>query len=104
MEGEERKVPLAVGSSLYRIAQEALANVYRHAGASAIDVQLAFSDGSVSLEIRDNGCGFSVEAVSTSGRGLHNLRQRADELGGNVEIISAPGQGASVRVTLPTTD
>ncbi len=104
VEGDERKVSLAVGSSLYRIAQEALANVYRHAGASAIDVQLAFSDSSVSLEIRDNGRGFSVDSASTSGQGLHNMRQRADEMGGNVEIISAPGQGASVRVTLPTTD
>ncbi len=104
VEGDERKVSLAVGSSLYRIAQEALANVYRHAGASAIDVQLAFSDSSVSLEIRDNGRGFSVDAASTSGRGLHNMRERAGELGGVVEITSAPGQGASVRVTLPTTD
>jgi len=104
VEGDERKVSLAVGSSLYRIAQEALANVYRHAGASAIDVQLAFSNNSVSLEIRDNGRGFSVDSASTSGRGLHNMRQRAGELGGVVEITSAPGQGASVRVTLPTTD
>ena len=104
VEGDERKVSLAVGSSLYRIAQEALANVYRHAGASAIVVHLAFSDSSVSLEIRDDGRGFNVDAASASGRGLHNMRQRADEMGGNVEIISAPGQGASVRVTLPTTD
>ena len=104
VEGEERKVPLAVGSSLYRIAQEALANVYRHAGASEIVIHLAFFDSSVSLEIRDDGRGFSLDAASTSGRGLHNMRQRAGELGGIVEITSAPGQGASVRVTLPTTD
>ena len=104
VEGDERKVSLAVGSSLYRIAQEALANVYRHAGASAIVVHLAFFDSSVSLEIRDNGRGFSVDAASTSGRGLHNMRQRAGDLGGVVEITSATGQGASVRVTLPTTD
>jgi NarL family two-component system sensor histidine kinase LiaS len=104
VEGDERKVSLAVGSSLYRIAQEVLANVYRHAGASAIVVRLAFFDSSVSLEIRDNGCGFSVDVASTSGRGLDNMRQRAGELGGAVEITSAIGQGASVRVTLPTTD
>jgi signal transduction histidine kinase len=102
VKGEERKVPLAVGSSLYRVAQEALANVYRHAEASAIDISLAFYDDSVSLEVRDDGHGFSVDEGLASGRGLRNIRQRADELGGDVKITSAPGQGASVRVTLPT--
>lgn len=101
VEGQERKVSPAVGSSLYRIAQEALANVYRHAGASAIDVRLAFRDDSVSLEVQDNGRGFSVDSASASGRGLRNIHQRAGELGGHLEITSAPGQGTSVRVTLP---
>ncbi len=101
VEGKERKVPLAVGSSLYRITQEALANVYRHAEASAIDITLAFRDDSVSLEVRDNGLGFGVDAASAHGRGLRNIHQRAGELGGDAEIVSAPGRGTSVRVTLP---
>jgi signal transduction histidine kinase len=101
VEGEEGKVPLAVGSSLYRIAQEALANAYRHAGASAIDVHLAFRADSVSLEVRDNGRGFRVNSASASGRGLRNIRQRAAELGGQAEISSAAGQGTTVRVTVP---
>ena len=101
VEGDERTVPLAVGSSLYRIAQEALANAYRHAGASVIDVRLAFRPGSVSLEVRDNGRGFSVDSASTGGRGLRNIRQRADELGGQVEIASDPNRGTTVRVTIP---
>jgi signal transduction histidine kinase len=104
VEGEERKVPLAVGSSLYRIAQEALANVYRHAEASAIDVRLAFCADSVSLEVQDNGRGFSVGSASAGSRGLRNIHQRAGELGGSVEIASAPGEGTSVRVTLPITE
>lgn len=102
VEGKERKVSLAVGSSLYRIAQEALANVYRHAEASAIDITLAFRDDSVSLEVRDNGHGFSVDEALAGGRGLRNIRQRAGELGGDARIVSAPGQGTSVRVTLPS--
>ncbi len=101
VEGEERQVPLSVGSSLYRIAQEALANVYRHADASEVNVFVAFFDNSVSLEVSDNGCGFSVDADSSAGRGLSNIRQRAVQLDGDVEIDSAPGQGTSVRVTLP---
>jgi signal transduction histidine kinase len=101
VEGEEPKVPLAAGSSMYRIAQEALANAYRHAGASAIDVRLGFRPDSVSLEVRDNGRGFSIDSESASGRGLRNIRQRAAELGGQAEISSAPGQGTTVRVTVP---
>ena len=101
VEGKERKVPLAVGSSLYRIAQEALANVYRHSEASAIDISLVFRDDSVSLEVRDNGRGFSVDEALAGGRGLRNIHERAGELGGEVKIASVPGQGASVRVTLP---
>jgi signal transduction histidine kinase len=104
IEGEERKVPLAVGSSLYRIAQEALANIYRHAGATQIEARLAFGADSVSLEIRDNGRGFAIdpsEGADSSGRGLRNIQQRAAELGGEVEITSAPEKGTTVRVRLP---
>jgi hypothetical protein len=83
VEGEERKVPIAVGSTLYRIAQEALANVYRHAEASTIGVRLAFCDDSVSLEVRDNGRGFAIGSTqpgASGGRGLRNMQQRAGEL------------------------
>ncbi|MFQ5879311.1 MAG: GAF domain-containing sensor histidine kinase [Dehalococcoidia bacterium] len=102
--GEEPRLPLAVGSSLYRIAQEALANVYRHADATAIDMRLAFGENSVSLEIQDDGCGFAVDSTlpaPASGRGLQNICQRAADVGGRAEIRSFPGQGATVRVTLP---
>jgi len=101
VEGEERKVPLAVGSSLYRIAQEALANVFRHSCATAVDVSLDFRNGAVSIRVQDNGRGFDVEGAAGGGRGLRNMRQRASELGGEFAVLSAPGRGASVRVTLP---
>jgi signal transduction histidine kinase len=107
VEGEERTVPIAVGSSLYRIAQEALANVYRHAQASAIDVHLTFSNDSVSLEIRDNGSGFAVDSVqpaSSGGRGLGNMYQRTSELGGQLNVTSVPGKGTTVRVVAPLAD
>jgi signal transduction histidine kinase len=104
VEGDERKVTISVGSCLYRIAQEALANVYRHAGASAIDVRLAFRDDSVCLEIEDDGCGFAVDSAQTGssgGRGLRNMQQRAAELGGRLEISSEPGTGTAVRAIVP---
>jgi signal transduction histidine kinase len=104
VDGEERRVPVAVGSSLYRIAQEALANVYRHAEASTIGVRLTFRSDSVSLEIRDNGRGFamdSVQAASSGGHGLGNMYQRTSELGGQLDLTSAPGEGTTVRVIAP---
>jgi signal transduction histidine kinase len=97
--GEERPLSVAAGTALYRIAQEALANVYRHAQASQIGMRLSFDDRSVCLEVCDNGVGFSTgEAL---GRGLRNMQQRAQELGGEVTIESAPGKGTTVRAKLP---
>ena len=106
VEGEEGEVPVAVSGSLYRIAQEALANVYRHADASSVAVRLAFGEDSVSLEVRDDGCGFpadGADAAFSSGRGLRNMRQRGSELGAEVAISSAPGRGTTVRVSVPIT-
>jgi signal transduction histidine kinase len=103
VEGAERALPVAVATALYRIAQEALANVYRHGRASEISLRLAFGEGSVGLEVSDNGVGFSVGSErALSGRGLRNMRQRAAELGGTLDIASAPGQGTRIAVTIPT--
>jgi len=103
VEGLERALPVAAATALYRITQEALANVYRHGRASAISLRLAFAEGSVRLEVSDNGVGFTVgDDQALSGRGLRNMRQRAAELGGRLEIASAPGQGTRIAVTIPT--
>jgi signal transduction histidine kinase len=104
VDGDDRTVPPAVGSSLYRITQEALANVFRHAEANSIEARLAFNPGELLLEIRDDGCGFDVEpagSVSPLGRGLRNIQQRASEAGGDAQVLSAPGLGTTVRVILP---
>jgi signal transduction histidine kinase len=104
VQGSELKVPAAVGSSLYRITQEALANVFRHAEAKHIEARLAFNGESLSLEISDDGCGFNVdgpENATAMGRGLRNIYQRAEEAGGEARILSIPDHGTTVRVTLP---
>jgi signal transduction histidine kinase len=98
--GEERKLSVAKGAALYRIAQEALANVYRHAQASEARLRLMFDQQSVMLEVRDDGVGLRPDGVG--GRGLHNIRQRVDDLGGTLLVDGAPGQGTVVRVVLPT--
>jgi signal transduction histidine kinase len=103
VDGTERALPVAEATALYRIAQEALANVYRHGRASQISLRLAFAEGSVILEVSDNGVGFaSGDEQALSGRGLRNMRQRAAELGGTLDITSAPGQGTRVAVAIPT--
>ena len=103
VEGTERALPVAAATALYRIAQEALANVYRHGRASEISLRLAFGEGSVRLEVSDNGVGFAAgDEQALSGRGLRNMRQRAAELGGTLDIASAPGQGTRIAVTIPT--
>lgn len=97
--GEERPLTGAAGTALYRIAQEALANIYRHAQASEVALRLIFDDRSVCLEVCDNGVGF--EGTASAGQGLRNIQQRAEELGGSVNIESAAGQGTTLRALLP---
>jgi signal transduction histidine kinase len=100
VQGEERTLTLAQGTALYRIAQEALANMYRHAGASRGNVRLAFDRHGVTLEVRDDGAGFLPD--SARGHGLANIRRRAEDLSGTFTIQSAPGSGTLVRAELPT--
>jgi two-component system sensor histidine kinase DegS len=98
--GEPQRVSVAVATGCYRIMQEALANILKHARASRIQVELAFRDGQVCLSVQDDGVGFDMRNVRP-GYGLENIEQRARELGGSVELSSAVGQGTRISVTLP---
>jgi signal transduction histidine kinase len=91
---------------LYRISQEALANVRKHARATRVQVQLAFEPNAVRLDIGDDGAGFSVPASMTDlvrrGRfGLMGIQERVWSVGGEMSIQSAPGAGTRVSATLP---
>jgi signal transduction histidine kinase len=85
---------------LLRVAQEALTNVVKHAGASIVDVQLRLVDGKLELEVRDNGIGAAGMSPESSGRGLTNMRTRATQLGGNVDVHGGSG-GTRVTVRVP---
>jgi signal transduction histidine kinase len=87
-------------SEILHIAQEALTNAYRHALATQVSVCLQRKGNHLLLAIEDNGIGFDVAAVTSAG-GLHNMRQRARALNGQIQIESAKGDGACVRLTLP---
>jgi signal transduction histidine kinase len=94
---------MLTGVTLYRITQEALANVVRHAEATAVEVALAKNGGNAMLTIRDNGRGMPQPAHPQS-LGLLGIRERAQLLGGSVVIESSPGDGTAITVTLPLTE
>lgn len=86
---------------LYRIAQEAVANARRHGNASQVDIRLRFNDGSLVLEVEDNGTGFDPGEIGEEGLGVRSMRHRAELLEGQLEIDSSPGRGTLVRCSLP---
>lgn len=83
----------------FRIAQEALTNALRHAGAQRVELTLALRDGGLELDVRDDGRGFALDTAS--GLGLVTMRERAEQLGGELRIESAPGHGTRVRARVP---
>lgn len=89
-----------LSAALFRIAQEALTNVARHAAAARVHVTLEAADGGVRLVVQDDGRGFRPREVSLS-LGLLGMRERAAALGGQVRVDSAPGAGATVTAWLP---
>jgi PAS domain S-box-containing protein len=101
--GFDRLPPLVEGT-LYRIAQEALANIRRHSRATQASVRLSRAAGKATLEIEDNGVGFDPQQVSDDHFGVHGINERARLFGGIATIESAQGQGTRIRVELPIED
>ena len=105
--GRSRPLPAAIQVVLLRAAQEALANVRKHAAAERVGVCLAYRQTGVSLEVTDDGCGFDPDVVEAAGNGaghgfgLRGLRARVEQVNGTVQIASNPGCGTTVRLELP---
>jgi signal transduction histidine kinase len=102
--GEYRSQPLETEIALFRITQEALNNVVKHASATQVTIHLSVDETGVALEIEDDGLGFQQErreGHSQSGLGLRTMRERAEALRGRLEISSTPGQGTVVKACLP---
>lgn len=99
--GAARPLPARFEVGLYRIAQEAIANAVRHAGAARVDVELAIAPSEVRLAVRDDGRGFEPAEASAGRFGLIGMSERARLLGGALRIDSALGDGARLDVTLP---
>jgi len=100
--GELDDIEDAVKTALYRMLQECLTNVTRHAQASRVDVLLVADSRGIEMIVADNGCGFAQQARSKRGSfGLFGLGERAAQLGGTVIVESAPQQGTRITVRLP---
>jgi NarL family two-component system sensor histidine kinase LiaS len=89
---------------LFLIIQEAMANVVKHAEAQSVRLFLGETDRQISLSIEDNGLGFRGEQVRAGAYGLTTMRERAQKLGGEAEIVTKPGSGTHVRVWFPKFD
>jgi signal transduction histidine kinase len=103
-EGMERRRPTEVELAAYRIVQEGLTNVAKHAGATRAHVSLRSTDEGITIMIEDNGIGFDAAAessVESTGLGLVGIRERVARLGGSFTLNSLPGQGARLTVFLP---
>jgi signal transduction histidine kinase len=105
-QGVERRLEPAIELALYRMAQEALSNVARHAQASRAALYINFTPQAVRMQVTDNGKGFYVpkrpsEFAPTGHFGLLGLYERSEMIGAQLEILSKPGEGSQMNVIVP---
>ena len=103
---DKKQLPEEVAINLFRVYQEALTNVEKHARAERVEVKLTLSAVEVMLSIKDDGCGFVVprrlgEFVRQGCFGLTGMKERTEMVGGRLQVISQPGQGTEIRVWVP---
>jgi signal transduction histidine kinase len=97
--------PNEIKAQLIRIVQEALTNIRKHAEACTVSISAFERNGETVIEVKDNGRGFAPEDVrSTSQYGLHSMRERAECIGADFQVISAPGMGTTIRLQIPMRD
>ncbi len=102
---KDERLPAAVETALYRVVQEAVTNVVRHAAATRIDVLIERRDGRVVVMVEDDGKGFApATAWGAECLGLIGMRERAEALGGTLTIESAPGEGTTIAVEVACGD
>jgi signal transduction histidine kinase len=106
VDGMRKEIPVGVKKNLYRIAQEALTNVRRHAKASEVEIRLHTTEEQLELSVKDNGRGFKLQealerAQSEKRFGLLGMQERAYLMGGALETETGPGKGTILRIILP---
>jgi PAS domain S-box-containing protein len=99
----DARLPIEVEDACYRIAQEALHNVVKHAAARHVRIELGHVDHGIRLVVEDDGHGFDPQRVPGGHLGLAGMRARAERLGGRLAVASAAGRGTRIEVVLPDT-
>ncbi len=97
----DRRLSLDIEQALYRVTQEALANVARHSQACRVDLSLMYNDDTIQLSLSDDGQGFDMMNGKPNGMGLRSIRERVSSVRGTVQIQSAPGHGTRLIVQAP---
>lgn len=101
VEVTEQRLPEHVEIALYRIAQECLQNILKHARASSTDLSFTVAEGRARLTVTDDGVGFDLGADRSAGYGIQSMTERAELVGGTLSVVSRPGSGTSVTATVP---
>lgn len=98
-------IPASLEPTIFRLVQESLNNVAKHAKATEIQMKLCYDEASEELviELRDNGAGFELSTTNHYGLGLRQMKSRVKSVGGDFRVITAPGQGAVIAANLPVT-
>lgn len=102
-EGIFQSLPTHVEGVLYRVIQESVNNVIKHAGATLLDISINQSEDGIDVMIEDNGKGFDMGQIQKDGIGLSNIKSRIHYLGGTVEWNTSPGNGTLVAIYIPLT-
>lgn len=98
------KLPKKIEEHIFRILQELISNTLRHAQASCLDVYLYQTDVELQLKVVDNGIGFQLGSLDDLSYGLRNIKERVEDMAGNIQLLTAPKQGLAVDIRIPLLD
>ncbi|MDO8568737.1 MAG: sensor histidine kinase, partial [Dehalococcoidales bacterium] len=99
--GKERRLNRDTELGLFRIAQEALRNVEYHSKATGVALTITFADREAGLQVTDNGIGFEGATTARGKLGILGMRERAELLGGKLDVYSGPDKGATILASIP---